>query len=1207
MHYYESWLFVRLRTHFGEAAFMMTSHHGHRMFLAALAACLMFLLCVPAFAAQGTLSGCAYVDADGNGALDGGEQLITGVPVSLERKNAAGWVAAGQTKTDATGQYRFDGLAAGEYRVVCTLGMLEYYAVSVGGASETSATGIAGAAVSLADGQAVSGQDVCLGVSAKLTFTAYYDSNNDGLRGPFERALKGVTVEVMDGDAPLTSAQSNKKGEATLYVRPGSYPVRVTLPEGYAFTQKNTENLLGGVDASEGVSDALSFAAGQETQVAIGARPVGSLSGKAFEDMNNNGVMDDGEPGVEGVVVHLVGERTGTTRDLTTDASGEYRFDLLPDDKYTITATLPEGMLYARYSTSGGDRRSIFTGSVISREFSVKQTHVGNKNIGVVQKGAIRGMAFLDENYNGVYDEGEPGYAGVTLEAIKLSNNDSAGKAVSGEDGAYAVENLRGGEYRLRAILPNDGSIFSVTATGEADKVNLFAQRGARRENSIQPLTIASGGEAYVLVGVARGATISGTVFEDADYNGRYNGREKLLSGLKVYAVDQSGNVVATATTNSKGAYTLTGIMPGDYTIQFQRKAGYGFTRLRPDEKGGSHVVALVGEVGVTAEMAISMGEELKQVNAGMLPAATVSGVFFHDANDDGLQGAGELGMLSATVRLLSEDGEIDLTQTVKDDGSYFFDGVMPGRYTLTYQLAEHTEMADVVEGGNTVAHQGLETVYGPFEVVMGQACVLPTAGAVTLGSFAGTAFHDANGNGVMDAGETPLAGVKMTLAPADKRLESKEAVTGADGAFALRDLRPSEYTITVALPNGYILSRGEAPLSFSPKQSDSVSCPWSVLIDREPKQLGAVMPASIQGQLWLDENQDGQQGAGELLLSGVTLELVDESNNTLAQRVTSMESGFRFDNVRPGSYTIRFLLPNQSSPANDRASSFVLNSNRMVCSGIEVAEGAQLSGYATGLVSRTSIAGKVALDENGARSPVSGVTVMLFEGGNTQPIQTTMTDETGAYRFDGLWPNDYHIQASLPSGLIFVRPGDPNYPQGSSIITASTAGAGTSEMFFLQMAQHQLDMNIVYIKPAKVGDMAWLDENRNGLIDGGEPGIPGVTVRLMQNGKAVYETVTDAYGYYLFTDVYPGEYTISASAYDALTPTTPLATPRIIASCLTSGDGQEAASDAFSVQSGSVNVNYDLGYVLREGQALPSAITAPPTRDWSISNAPKE
>ena len=113
--------------------------------------------------------------------------------------------------------------------------------------------------------------------------------------------------------------------------------------------------------------------------------------------------------------------------------------------------------------------------------------------------------------------------------------------------------------------------------------------------------------------------------------------------------------------------------------VKVQRRASYGFTRLRPEEDGGSHITVLEGEYGVTAPMTIAMAQEIKGVNAGMLPGATLSGSFFHDANDNGLWDEDEGGMLSGKVRLLSEDGEIDLYQTPAEDGSYFFDGVMPG------------------------------------------------------------------------------------------------------------------------------------------------------------------------------------------------------------------------------------------------------------------------------------------------------------------------------------------------------------------------------------------------------------------------------------------------------------------------------------------------------------------------------------------------
>lgn len=1171
----------------------------------ALFLCLLMALCAPALAetaGASSLSGCAYVDGNGNCVRDEDEQLITGVPVTLERLEGGDWTAMAEATTDAFGKYAFSQLEAGSYRVVCPLGGQDYYAASVGASTEIFNGATFGETLSPG-----AEADIGLRPAARLAFSAFEDRNRDGVQDEREDGLAGVLVEVMDDSDVLFSGTTDAQGQARLSVQPGSYALRVTLPSGYAFTQKGagaSGSCVGDTEDGVAASEPLLFTAGQETPALAGAYAIGSLGGKVFEDMNSNGVMDEDEPGVEGVIIYLSGKKTGTERSLTTDATGVYVFERLPDDYYTITADIPEGMLYARYSTSGGDLRSIFSGSTLSRQFYVKNAEaVRNKNIGVVQNGVIRGVAFLDENYNGLYDEGEPGYAGVTVEAIKISNSDSMGKTVSGSDGSFKLENLRGGEYRLRAILPDDGSIFTITAAGTADQVNLFEQRGARRENTVQPLSIVSGGETFALIGVARSASISGVVFQDANYDGVLGSGEKVLSGVKVFALDEAGNAVASAVTNAKGAYALTGIMPGNYTVSVQRKSGFGFTRLRSSEPSGSHVVALEGEYGVTGAISVAMGQEVKDINAGMLPSSTVSGVLFHDINDNGLRDENEIGMVSASVRLYSEDAEMDLIQTVSSDGSYFFDGVMPGEYTLTYLLPEHCEMARVVEGGNTVAANGLETSTAPFQVSMGENVVRPLAGAVTLGSFTGYVFHDANANGVADEGEARMAGASIALTPDRDGLEAASAVSGADGSFAILGLRPAEYTLTLSLPDGYIFSHSADGLAFGAVEEQTLACAWQTLTDRAERPIGAVRPASVSGHIWLDENQSGAEDEGEAVMEGVSLDLIDEATGTSVQRTTSTTEGFRFENVRPGQYTVYFFLPQQSTSANAPSSTFAAESSMMVQRGVAVAEGEEKAGLSTGLVSKTSIGGSVWLDENGQRTPVSGVTVALLISGESQPLQTAVTAEDGSYRFDGLWPAEYVLRASLPDGMIFVRPTDPNYAADPSVISSVEGGVGVSEPFALEMARHLLSQNILYIKPAKVGDIAWLDENQNGLVDEAEPRIPGVTVTLLQNGQAAYQTVTDAYGYYLFDDVYPGEYTLEASAYAELSPTTPVPALRIISSCLTSGDGLQASSEPFQVESGSTNVNFDLGYILLSGASLPSAITSPPTRDWTISN----
>ncbi|HUV30324.1 MAG TPA: SdrD B-like domain-containing protein [Acidobacteriota bacterium] len=60
----------------------------------------------------------------------------------------------------------------------------------------------------------------------------------------------------------------------------------------------------------------------------------------------------------------------------------------------------------------------------------------------------------------------------------------------------------------------------------------------------------------------------------------------------------------------------------------------------------------------------------------------------------------------------------------------------------------------------------------------------------------------------------------------------------------------------------------------------------------------------------------------------------------------------------------------------------------------------------------------------------------------------------------------------------------------------------------------------------AAIGDFVWHDENMDGIQDGGEAGVAGVTVNLYDcEDVLLATTVTDGSGYYLFSDLTPGGY----------------------------------------------------------------------------------
>ena len=1124
------------------------------------------------------------------------------------------------TQTARDGSFTFANLAAGDYTVYVPLPQgqrpaadSQWQVSQKGDMLWLSITVKAGETAKLPAIQYAA--DVLEGQAAQIAVAAFMDSNQNGTRGPYERAIAGVVFEAVDATdatgAAAATVTTDANGSGTLAgLMPGQYVLRVTLPDGYLFTVAaegwNLGNgCVGNSNALTAVSSAITLAAGQTAEAGAGAIPVGSFSGRVWSDINNDGVMQADEPGVADVALTLTGSKTGANYTCASDANGNYRFDLLFDDTYNFSASLPDGYLFARYSQTGGDARSVFTteGTTATRQFIVTGAqNVTDKNVGVVQKATLSGIAFLDVNYNGVYDQGEPPYAGVTLEAIKNSNDKSMGKVVTGEDGTYSFNTLRGGDYRLRAILPNDGSIFTTVPAAQNETTNPFTAKEGRRENTIPSVTLANGATTQVCVGVAMGGTISGTVFFDKKYDGVQDGADNAASGVKVQLVDSQGNLAGSAASNANGHYTLEGIMPGEYTVRFQRKDGYAFSRYRPDQDNGNDVSALAKDgFGETQPIAVAMGQTIEQVNAGMLPSSTLTGVFFNDLNDNGLRDEGEGGFTDGSVRLLSEDGEIDLTSPVAEDGAYFFDGVMPGNYTVTFLLPDHATIAKVADGGNTLDAQGKENVLKGLTVESGKAYEAPLVGAVTLGSFEGIAYHDRNGNGEKDEGEETLKGVTVNCAPADSALQGGQAVTEEDGAYSITGLRPGQYTLRIQLPEGYIFSGNltKSGIALDTTGDASVSCPWAALVNRESNMIGAVKPATITASIWLDENRNGTHAEDESFVSGLKYELYDEEEEEVVKTATSDQNGdVAFTDVRPGTYTLRFTLPAQAQPAEGK-SDFTLDGSMLSRGGITVTEGETAANLTGGLVSYTSVGGTVTLDENGTHTPQTGVEVALYDGDGDQPLQTTTTNEQGVYRFDGLWPDAYRITVKQPDSTIFVRPGDPNYADGASIVTKSSDGLGTSDPFTVQMAKHQLSLNVILIKPARVGDQAWLDTNQNGLLDNGEPTINGVTVELLSDGVVAYSTQTNEWGYYEFPDVYPGTYTLRAKAYPALTITKSMPALRVISSCLVSGDGTSAESDPFSVESGTKNFDYDMGYQLPDGATMPSEIQTGAVQQW--------
>jgi hypothetical protein len=167
------------------------------------------------------------------------------------------------------------------------------------------------------------------------------------------------------------------------------------------------------------------------------------------------------------------------------------------------------------------------------------------------------------------------------------------------------------------------------------------------------------------------------------------------------------------------------------------------------------------------------------------------------------------------------------------------------------------------------------------------------------------------------------------------------------------------------------------------------------------------------------------------------------------------------------------------------------------------------------------------------------------------------------------------------------------------SVMETTNNGSGVSHAFRINMGEHENDMDLGAVKPGMLGDTVWLDENGNGLQDAGESGIPGIIVTVYQYGEKVAETVTDAYGHYLFTDLFPGVYTVEVTMPKEIRTTTMRTDYPMVASVLPESNETTVQVEGIVVPSGSRNLNCDFGFTLRKKNKYPAMMANPPQTDW--------
>ncbi|MFN8510141.1 MAG: SdrD B-like domain-containing protein [Deinococcaceae bacterium] len=394
--------------------------------------------------------------------------------------------------------------------------------------------------------------------------------------------------------------------------------------------------------------------------------------------------------------------------------------------------------------------------------------NAGTIEIGIQKKAlSFSGVVFDDQNGNGIKEATEPVVPGAVIA-------DGARNVTSGADGTYTLTNVTDANgYKINVSKPG------TSASSVQDVFPFFIQDGASTRTLNLPIRLPRG-------------TVTGSVFEDIDGNGKQDGAETVLPNVTVKFTDLLGNV-SQSTTNLAGVYTFGNAVSGAGSITIDTASLPNYAPTTGTLPMSVNVLA-----GPTSLAPIGMKTTLS--------TGSIQGKVFDDANGNGTQDTGEMGL--ANVRLTAKDGKGIVTQILSDaSGNYAFNSLTPGRITIDLDATTApTDYALTTTGSMAV------------DLRVGQNIIGKNFGLqTTLGTVSGRLFYDKDEDDVLDESDTPAKHeIVSTIFE-----NVKVVMRGTDGKI-LKDKAGNDL-ITYTDSNGYY-TFNRVPVGAAQIEVDDVS-----------------------------------------------------------------------------------------------------------------------------------------------------------------------------------------------------------------------------------------------------------------------------------------------------------------------------------------------------------------------------------------------
>ncbi len=902
-----------------------------------------------------------------------------------------------------------------------------------------------------------------------------------------------------------------------------------------------------------------------------------SIGDRVWLDVDGDGVQDIGEPGLSGVTAELWLDdgdgifNSGTDTLVTTtvtDASGNYLFDGLAADNYFVNiddTTLPPNL-----TTSPGTSDP---SALVSLAANEAREDVDFGYVPDSGTAAIGDFVWADADADGVQDPGEIGLAGVVMALVSDPGIDGtygtaddvvAATMVTAIDGTYLFTNVAPGNYVVVADVGVDG----IPANGDETLISAaytptFGPQSPGGFLS-EPVTVLAD-DVYVEAdfGFDNAAlhSISDTLWQDMDDDGVLDAGEKGIPGVTVNLLDASGDVVATVVTDENGDFLFAGLVDGNYTLEVSDLDGV------LSLWGATTPAAGAGSLAVMVS-----GFDLNGENFGYVSLGTIGDVIWSDADANGVQDPGEVGIGGVTVDLIdigpdllpgTADDAVVATDTTEPDGSYLFTALGGGQYIVKVTdtasaLAAYTQVFDR-DGqldGETAGAIAQGESDPTFDFGFQQA---------TLADISGTVFNDLDADSVEEAGEAGIGGVTVDLLDALGNVIAT-TTTDASGNYTFPDLPDGDYRVAVTdvgkILDGYSLTSGLDVLAVTVAGSD--------VSDVDFGYVRNAATGSIGDSVFLDADRDGMEGVDEPGIGGVTVDLFDAGPDGLAgtgddtfvaTTSTDVNGGYRFSNLEAGFYYV------DVTDTGGVLTGLGLTAGSDPSVLIALAEGASYDdadfGYAPAAGSALGDTVWYDADGDGLQDAgevgIAGVTVTVE--GPSGPI-VVVTGADGRWFVPGLAPGLYGVTvdtSTLPAGLSTT-------PTNADISYLLTVDAGSD--------YYHLDWGFNGGTTGSIGDTVFLDADADGVLDASESGLAGVTLNLLDGlGNVIATTTTAADGSYDFVGLLAGDYTLEVTDVGGVLDGLNVSTPPVGTIMLAAGQDYDLADYGYAPSGGTGSI----------------------------------